>query len=134
MLSLVLIITLNEPIPTMKIRQKQYKTVFMNLNLFQISCYLSLKAQVVNKAWQQALSGIFLNLLHRRLWIYLPGLRRSGLILLRLFINSSTWEGFISARVKGTNTDSSKLKFIILSFILLSDLQGSAKKFTVIFC
>ena len=53
MLSLVLIKNRNAPIPTMKIRQIEYLTGFLNSTLWNIRCSLNPKALVVNKAQQQ---------------------------------------------------------------------------------
>ena len=50
MLSFVLIKTRNAPIPSMKIRQIEYITGFLNTSGGKIRCSLNPKAQVVNKA------------------------------------------------------------------------------------
>ena len=49
MLSLVRIKTRNAPIPTMKTRQIEYKTGFLNSTLQKVRCSLNPKAQAVNK-------------------------------------------------------------------------------------
>ena len=53
MLSLVLIKTQNEPIPTMKIRQIEYLTGFLNSTLWKIRCIFNPKAQAAKKTQQQ---------------------------------------------------------------------------------
>ena len=54
MLSLIVLIkTRNAPIPTMKIRQIEYYTGFLNSTLSKIRCSLNPKAQAVNKAQRQ---------------------------------------------------------------------------------
>ena len=53
MLSFVLFKPRNAPIPTMKIRQIQYLTGFMNSTLWKIKCNWNPKTQAVNKAQQQ---------------------------------------------------------------------------------
>ena len=53
MLCLVLIKTGNAPIPTMKIRQIEYSSGFLNSTLWKIRCSFNPKAQAVNKAQRQ---------------------------------------------------------------------------------
>ena len=50
MLDLVLIKIRSAPIPTMKIRQIEYLTGFLNSTLWKIRCSLNPKAQAVNNA------------------------------------------------------------------------------------
>ena len=50
MLSLVLLKTRNAQIPTMKTRQIENYTGFLNSTLWKIRCSLNPKAQAVNKA------------------------------------------------------------------------------------
>ena len=52
-MSLVLIRTRNVPIPTIKIRQIEYQTVFLNSTLWKMRGSLNPKAQAVNKAQRQ---------------------------------------------------------------------------------
>ena len=53
MLSLIFIKTRNAPIPTLKIRQIEYLTGFLNLTPWKIRCSLNPKALAVNKAQRQ---------------------------------------------------------------------------------
>ena len=53
MLNLVLVKTQNAQIPTLKIRQIEYQTGFLNKTLWKIRCRLNPKAQAVNKTQQQ---------------------------------------------------------------------------------
>ena len=53
MLRLVLIKTGNAPIPTVKIRQIEYLTGFLNSTRWKIRCSLNPKVQAVNKVQRQ---------------------------------------------------------------------------------